>query len=247
MEKMKVTWVSPDGRIRFFEGDCLIYMKSLPDKFYGLAWCDSPYGIGEDGGKNGSRSKIATSKDYKSYQSGDNESPSVEMWNEIFRVSKNQIIWGANHFISKIPYDSPAWIIWDKENGETDFADCELAWTSYDCAVRKFQFRWAGMLQQNMKNKQERIHPNEKPIDLIRWALNKYTQKGQKVFSPFGGGLGDAIGCDMEGFECDICENDAFYFNLGFNRFTDYYTKKTEIAKLGYAKTALNRINPTLF
>lgn len=105
----------------------------------------------------------------------------------------------------------------DKPDGFWD-----LAWTSFDCAARKFQFRWAGMLQQNMKNKQERIHPNEKPIDLMRWALNKYAKKGQKIFSPYGGGLGDAIACDIEGFDLDICENDLYYFNLGLSRFKEH-------------------------
>ena len=244
---MTPTATSPDGRIRFWNCDCMDYLKSLSEKAHDLCWCDSPYGIGEDGSKNGSRGNLAISKDYKPYNSGDNNCPKKEYWDEIFRVSKNQIIWGANHFISKIPLDSSAWIVWDKDNGDNDFADCELAWTSFDCAVRKFKYTWNGMLQQNMKNKQQRIHPNEKPINLIRWALNKYAQKGQKILSPFGGGMGDAIGCDIEGFELDICESDPFYFNLGYARFMDYYTKKTEIAELGYARTALNKIQPTLF
>ena len=208
--------------VNFHNIDCMLWMKDIPDNYYDLCWCDSPYGIGEDGGKNHTRGQLAKPKDYKPYKGNDNKCPSIEYWNEIFRVSKNQIIWGANHFISKLPYDSSCWIVWDKQNGDNDFADCELAWTSFDCAVRIFKFRWAGMLQGNMKNKQERIHPNEKPIDLMRWALNKYANKGQKIFSPFGGGLGDAIACDMEGFPIDICEHDPYYFGLGVQRFKEY-------------------------
>ena len=146
--------------------DCMDGMRQFPDKYFDLAIIDTPYGIGEDGSKNHSRGKLATAKNYKAYEGKDLESPSVEYWKELFRVSKNQIIWGANHFISKIPYDSSCWIVWDKDNGNTDFADCELAWTSFKTAVRKFTYRWQGMLQGNMKNKEIRIHPCQKPVAL---------------------------------------------------------------------------------
>lgn len=209
--------------VNFFNTDSIRFAKRLPDNYYDLIWCDSPYGIGEDGASNHSRGKLAKPKLYKSYQSGDINPPTPADFKELFRVSKNQIIWGANHFIENLPeQNSSSWIVWDKVNGDNDFADCELAWTSFNCAVRKFTFRWAGMLQQNMKNKQERIHPNEKPIDLMRWALRKYATAGQKIFSPYGGGLGDAIACDMEGFDLSICEIDTDYFDAGVKRFENY-------------------------
>lgn len=125
------------GKITAINADCMEIMKQTPDKYYDLAIVDVPYGIGEDGAKNHTRGKLATSKNYKAYSSGDKEAPNIDYWNELTRVSKNQIIWGANHFISKIPFDSSCWIVWDKDNGETDFADCELAWTSFNTSVIK--------------------------------------------------------------------------------------------------------------
>ena len=209
--------------ISFHNIDCIEFMRSKPDNYYDLLWCDSPYGIGEDGSKNHSRGGLALPKKYKPYLGNDTNPPTPADFIELFRVSKNQIIWGANHFIENLPkQNSSSWIVWDKMNGDNDFADCELAWTSFDCAVRKFVFRWAGMLQQNMKNKQDRIHPNEKPIDLMRWALRKYATIGQKIYSPYGGGLGDAIACDIEGFDLDICEIDKEYFDAGVKRFNEH-------------------------
>ena len=218
------------ANINFYNVDCVQFMKTIPDKHYDLAWCDTPYGIGEDGGKNHTRGKafggkkskskgVCKAKDYKAYAGNDKSAPGSEYWNELRRISKNQIVWGANHFISKIPYDTSCWIVWDKMNGYSDFADCELAWTSYKSAVRIFRWKWNGMLQQNMKNKQDRIHPNEKPIELMRWCLNKYAKQGDKIFSSHGGSMKDAIACDIEGFDLDICELDKHYFDLGVKAF----------------------------
>lgn len=122
----------------YYNMDCMQGMKEFPDKYFDLAIVDVPYGIGESGGKNKSRGKLAKPTDYKDYIGNDSKAPNKDYFGELFRVSKNQIIWGANHFISKIPYDSSCWIVWDKVNGNTDFADCELAWTSFDTAVRKY-------------------------------------------------------------------------------------------------------------
>lgn len=157
--------------------DCMEYMKGVPDKFFDLCIADPPYGIGECGKKNHSRGSLASAKkytpkdwDFQTLQSG--------YFNELLRVSKNSIIFGANHFISKLPYDSSCWIVWDKENGKSDFADCELAWTNFKSSVRKFSFRWAGMLQGNMKQKKIRIHPTQKPVALYSWILDNYTNGG---------------------------------------------------------------------
>lgn len=130
----------------YYNMDCMDGMKEFSDKYFDLAIVDVPYGIGESGDKNHTRCKLAKSKDYKAFSGNDLKPPDNTYFSELFRVSKNQIIWGANHFISKIPYDSHCWIVWDKDNGETDFADCELAWTSFDTAVRKIRYRWHGML-----------------------------------------------------------------------------------------------------
>mgnify|MGYP003954863371 CR=1 FL=1 len=148
----------------------------------------------------------------------DSNSPDEEYFNELIRVSKNQIIWGANHFISKIPYDSSCWVVWDKKNEGTDFADCELAWTSFKTAVRKFKWKWAGMLQQNMSNKQQRIHPTEKPIQLYQWLLKKYAKEGDLILDTHLGSASIAIACHREKFSLVGCELIEEYYLAGLKR-----------------------------
>ncbi len=201
----------------FYNMDCMEAMKQFPDKFFELAIVDPPYGIGEDGLKNHSRDKLAISKKYIPKQ-WDKEPPKQEYFNELLRVSKNQIIWGANHFISKIPIDSSCWIVWDKRNGDNDFADCELAWTSFKTAVRQFTFRWAGMLQGNMKNKEIRIHPTQKPVALYTWLLNNYAKKGDKILDTHVGSASSLIACHKLGFEYWGFELDPDYYALATAR-----------------------------
>lgn len=205
------------GDIRLFNGNCMDWMKDVPDDYYDLAIIDPPYGIKEDGLKNHSRCKLAQTRKYTPKE-WDNNSPDVNFFNELIRVSKNQIIWGANHFISKIPYDSSCWIVWDKDNGNTDFADCELAWTSFKTSVRRFKFKWQGMLQEDMKNKQERIHPTEKPIKLYEWLLRNYAKQGDKIFDSHFGSLSIGIACHNLGFGLDACELDKEYYQKALER-----------------------------
>jgi site-specific DNA-methyltransferase (adenine-specific) len=197
-------------------------MKTFKDKQFSLAICDPPYGIGEDGSKNHTRTKIAKSKNYKPYSGNDKEPPSKEFFNELIRVSKNQIIWGSNHFISRIPFDSSCWVVWDKDNGLSDFADCELAWTSFNSAVRKFKWRWSGMLQQNMKNKQERIHPNEKPIELYKWLLQNYAKEGDTILDTHFGSLSIGIACHDLKFDLTAIELDKDYYEMAKKRLINH-------------------------
>ena len=201
----------------FYNMDCKDAMKDYPDKFFDLAIVDPPYGIGESGEKNHTRTKLAKAQNYKAFAGNDKEPPSAEYFAELFRVSKNQIVWGANHFISRIPYDSSCWIVWDKINGENDFADCELAWTSFPKAVRQFTFRWAGMLQGNMANKEIRIHPTQKPVALYEWLLQNYASPGDKILDTHVGSASSLIACHRLGFEC-----------WGFEIDVDYYTAASE-------------------
>lgn len=193
---------------RLYNMDCMDGMKHFPDKYFDLAIVDVPYGIGESGKKNHTRSKLAVSQDYKAFHGNDTRPPPPEYFTELMRISKNQIIWGANHFIHLIPFDSSCWIVWDKDNGNNDFADCELAWTSFHTAVRRFKFKWHGMLQEDMKNKEARIHPTQKPVALYSWILQRYTQVGDKVVDTHAGSASSLIAChrygmDFVGFEID--------------------------------------------
>jgi site-specific DNA-methyltransferase (adenine-specific) len=194
------------------------FMKNIPDNFYDLAIVDPPYGIGEDGAKNHSRGK-ATRPTMYTAKNWDSSAPLAEYFIQLIRVSKNVIIWGANHFIENIPnQNSSSWIVWDKQNGYNDFADCELAWTNHKTAVRKFEFRWAGMLQGNMKNKENRIHPTQKPVQLYKWLLTKYAKQGDKILDTHGGSMSIAIACYDLGFYLDLCELDKDYFDAGVKR-----------------------------
>ena len=210
------------SKIIYENCDCMIGMARYPDKHFDLAIIDPPYGIGESGKTNKTRGKQAVAKDYKSFHGDDLKSPDVEYFQELMRVSKNQIIWGANHYISKIPYDSSCWIVWDKQNGETDFADCELAWTSFKTAVRKFEFRWQGMLQGNMKAKEIRIHPTQKPIALYKWLLTNYAEEGDKILDTHVGSASSLIACHDLGFDAVGFELDTDYYQLSSERLENH-------------------------
>jgi site-specific DNA-methyltransferase (adenine-specific) len=193
-------------------------MSRYPDGYFDLAIVDPPYGIGESSNDNKSRSKLGKSKDYGS-KNWDNSAPNKEYFNELTRCSKNVIIWGANHFIENIPNaNSSCWIVWNKENGDNDFADCELAYSSFKTAVRKVDLRWHGMLQHDMKNKEHRIHPTQKPVALYKWILHKYAKPNDKILDTHLGSMSIAIACHDYGFELTGCELDPEYYEQGIKR-----------------------------
>lgn len=202
----------------FYNMDCMEGMSQFPDRYFDLAIIDPPYGIGENGGKNHTRGKLAESQNYKPYSGEDKEPPAKTYFTELFRVSKNQIIFGANHFISRIPYDSHCWIVWDKDNGETDFADCELAWTSFGSAVRKFRYKWMGMIQEHMDKKEIRIHPNQKPVPLYEWILQKYAKSGDIILDTHAGSASCLVACRNKGFRYVGFEIDQYYYTLAAKR-----------------------------
>ena len=202
----------------YYNMDCVEGMKQFPDKYFDLAIVDPPYGIGENGSKNHTRGSLAKAKNYKAFAGGDVQPPNEEYFEELFRISKNQIIFGANHFISRMPYDSSCWIVWDKVNGESDFADCELAWTSFKSAVRKFEFRWAGMLQGNMKNKEVRIHPTQKPVALYEWLLSRYAKVGDIILDTHVGSASSLLACHRTNHKFVGFELDKNYYKLSKER-----------------------------
>ena len=214
----------------FYNMDCMEGMKEIPDKYFDLAIVDPPYGIGVDTAMRKSAGtqygNAAAPKATYHTSDWDTKSPDAEYFNELRRVTKNQILWGANHFISKIPFDSSCWIVWDKHTNGA-FADCELAYTSFDTAVRKFSFTWNGMLQGNMKNKEFRIHPTQKPVALYKWLLTNYAKPGDKILDTHVGSASSLIACYDLGFEY-----------LGFELDEDYYRMATE--RLEKHKSQLN-------
>jgi len=211
----------------FYNLNCMDGLAQFPDKYFDLAIIDPPYGIGESGGKNKTRTNLAKAKNYKDYTGKDLKAPDKIFFEELIRVSKNQIIFGANHFISKIPYDSHCWIVWDKDNGDNDFADCELAWTSFNSAVRKIKYKWQGMLQEDMKNKEQRIHPNQKPIALYEWILNNYTKQGDIILDTHVGSASSLIACHNTNHKYVGFELDEHYYKLARQRLENETAQKT--------------------
>ena len=203
--------------------DNMELMARYEDNYFDLAIVDPPYGIDIGNQSQGKGGGLAKKINY-TVKDWDKFAPNKKYFEELIRVSKNQIIWGANHFIDKIPFGSPCWIVWDKDNGSTDFADCELAYTSFKTAVRKIKWKWAGMLQQDMKNKEIRIHPTQKPIKLYEWLLMNYAKEGDKILDTHLGSGSIAIAIDnvnkieQMNLELTACELDKEYFEASLKR-----------------------------
>ena len=202
--------------------DCMEGMKQFPDKYFELAIVDPPYGIGVGtmaytNGVAMVGNALAKRKDYR--HSNWDIAPSKEYFDELFRVSKNQIIWGGNYFTDKLPV-TKSWIIWDKRIDEkytNDFADCELAWCSKGVA-RVFRYLYNGMIQGNMKNKEKRFHPTQKPIVLYKWLLKNYAKEGDKILDTHVGSASSLIACYQMNFDYMGFELDKEYFDKATKR-----------------------------
>lgn len=195
-----------DDSCTIYHADCRDILPHLPK--VDLVLTDPPYGIGEAKNDNKSRSCLCQSKDYGIAQWDNKTNDAV--YNAI-EGGDNSIIFGGNYY--NLP-PSPCWIVWDKENGENDFADCELAWTTFKTAVRIFRYRWQGMLQGDMRHKEMRTHPTQKPLPLMKWCISKYSEIHNTIIDPFMGSgttlvaakqLGrKAIGIEIEEKYCEI-------------------------------------------
>jgi DNA modification methylase len=223
-----------EKEMRLILGDCIETLKSMPDKSVDCIITDPPYGIGEAAGKNktrggcvgfgGKKGNYVPSKDYGSLV-WDDIPPSPEYFSEMIRVSRNQIIFGGNYFA--LP-PSSCWIVWDKMNGASDFADCELAWTSFKSAVRIFRYRWQGMLQGDMGHKEERFHPTQKPLPLMEWIVNKYTKEGETILDPFMGSGTTGMAVLKNGRDFIGVEKEPDYFIIAEARI-DKWSNQTRL------------------
>lgn len=196
--------------------DCMLAMKRYPDKFFNLAIVDPPYGIGEADGRCRTRKKH-NNKVKHTKKDWDIERPSAEYWAELRRVSKNQIVWGANYFTEHLP-PSMGWIFWNKQIGG-DFSDGELAYTSFDRAL-KMVTKWSG------NNGVARIHPTQKPIYLYEWILQNYAAKGDLILDTHLGSGSSRIACHKAGFEFTGFEIDTEYFEKQEARFKNFIAQQ---------------------
>lgn len=201
-----------------WNGDCIDFLRKMPDKYVDLVLTDPPYGIGN---KFTSNFGLAIIKNERGTFDWNDKIPDDEVFNEIFRVSKNQIIFGGNYY--KCLPTTNAWIVWDKK-GDYDlcnpFSDCELAWTSFKHPIRKFTCIQQGFIKSDKKTK--RIHPTQKPLPLFRTIIEKYTKPNDIVLDPFSGSGTTACAC-YELKRRFICiEKDFEYYNASCERLKEF-------------------------
>ncbi|MCK5614205.1 site-specific DNA-methyltransferase [Candidatus Pacearchaeota archaeon] len=202
--------------INIYHGDSLKAMESMPDKKYGIAICDPEYGIGADLGTGTSNKGVV--KQYN--KKWDDSIPSDQYFEEVIRITNDQIIWGVNYFNNL----QGGRVVWDKDN-TGHFSDCELAYQSFTIGIKKYKYRWNGMLQQDMKNKEIRIHPTQKPVALYKWLLKNYAKPGDKIFDSHGGSMSHAIACIEMDFDLDIYELDKDYYNSAVKRIKQHVSQ----------------------
>lgn len=188
---------------KFYNMDCMEGMKDIPDKYFDLAIVDPPYGIGiNSSGRLGHYGG--------SGKTWDSEIPNESYFKELFRVSKNQIIWGGNYFEMK---PTRGFVIWDKKQPEgVSFASCEYAWSSFDRSAKTFY------MSPINAEKGFRIHPTQKPVTLYEWLLNNYAKQGDKILDTHVGSASSLIACYNLGFEYVGFELDEDYYKMACKR-----------------------------
>ena len=200
---MKIT-----DKITITNEDCMDLLRRTPDNFYDLSICDPPYGIGIS--NNSVRQKHNKKK-------WDDSTPNKEYFKELFRVSKNQIIWGGNYFIDYLS-NSQGFIIWDKKQPENfSLAMCEFAYSSIQSPAKIFRY--------SVLSEKDKIHPTQKPVALYKWLLDKYAKEGDKILDTHSGSASLAIACHDYGFNLTACELDSDYFDASIKRVKNHISQ----------------------
>ena len=231
----------------FINADCMKGMKQFPDKFFDLAIVDPPYGINigsEPGGgtsetsrsgeeetsgsnrrRNSVRKQIIVGgglckppKTYKAFD--DSHTPDAAYFKELMRVAKRVIIWGGNYFLDNLGA-TECLIVWDKRRRGLNFADCEIAWTNIKQPCRIFEFKWNGMLQEDMKNKEFRIHPTQKPVQLYKWLLYTFSKPEDVILDTHVGSASSLVACRETGRRYVGFEIDPDYYQMAKKRLDD--------------------------
>lgn len=220
----------------FICGDCMDFLPDFPDNYFDVAIVDPPYYSGPEKREFYGRktSPIGVQRTYnKSIKKW--KVPQKEYFDQLFRISKNQIIWGCNYFNYNF---SPGRIIWDKCNENTSYSDCEIAACSFHESVRLFRYMWNGMLQGksiehgdimqgNKKLNEKRIHPTQKPVNLYRWICQKYLQKGMKILDTHVGSASSLIAYEEYGLEYIGYEINEDYYNDACKRLEEFRSQIT--------------------
>ena len=196
-------------KISIYNCDCMELLKQTPDNYYSLALVDPPYGIKMHGG----------TRQYNTYEKKDwdNSIPPKEYFDELFRVSKNQIIWGGNYFIDYLN-NTQCFIIWDKKQPENfSLAMCEFAWCSIQSPAKIFRY--------SVLNEKNKIHPTQKPVALYKWILDKYAKEGDKILDTHLGSGSIAIAAHDYGFDLTACELDKEYYDKAIERIKNHVSQ----------------------
>lgn len=221
-------FISNDGKIKIINADNMAIMRTFKDKEFDLAIVDPPYGISisSAGGyyhvKGKGQANPHTKKDW------DSGIPTAEYWDELFRVSKNQIVWGGN-YMTEFLSPSRCWIFWDKMKYVDNYADGELAWTSFDRNTKKIEIQHHGFLTKDGKS----IHPTQKPVMLYEWLLNNFANENDKIIDTHLGSGSIAIAIDKantldkKNLTFIGIELDTDYFMASVERFKIYKMQKT--------------------
>jgi site-specific DNA-methyltransferase (adenine-specific) len=194
-------------------------MARYPDNYFDLAIVDPPYGIGIDGQKKSINKNPKHNRKEHKQKNWDNEIPSKEYFNELKRVSKNQIIWGANYFTEYLN-PTKAWIFWYKGQRDLTMSDGEMAWTSFKTVTRQIEINRASLITQKT------LHPTEKPYKLYKWLLDKYAKEGDKILDTHLGSGSIAIACHDYDFELTACELDKEYYDKAIERITNHVSQQ---------------------
>jgi site-specific DNA-methyltransferase (adenine-specific)/modification methylase len=203
------------GDATLYSGDCREILPTLGR--VDAVVTDPPYGIGEAAGKNASRSNIAVAKDYGDVK-WDDQPIDAHLLGLVRAAARYQIIFGGNY------YDVPpasCWLVWDKLNGDNDFADCELAWTNLPKAVRRIQWRWNGMIRQNNEPRGE--HPTQKPVEVMRWCIGHLPINADTILDPFMGSGTTGVACAKLGRKFVGIEIEPRYFDIACKRIEQAY------------------------
>ena len=214
------------NNIKLINDDCMNVMKDYENNYFDLAIVDPPYGIGIDKAMNANKGK----QGFKQYRETewDNETPKQKYFDELFRTSKNQIIWGGNYFIDKIKKPSQCFLIWNKVQRDFTMSDAEIAWTSFDKTIRCFDLSRGGAMGCNNRNG-GKTHPTQKPVKLYEWLLNNYSKKEDKILDTHLGSGSSAIASYYFGVKEFVgIELDKDYFEAMSKRFKE----KTKQIKL---------------
>ena len=199
------------SEVQLYLGDCLEILPTLEAGSVDAVITDPPYGIDESGRKNQTRSNLAPVRDYGDYR-WDAKLPRRYI-EALLQTGQDQVIFGGNFYADWLP-PSSSWIVWDKDNSG-DFADCELAWTSHKKAVRKFVWRWNGFIKEQPE---QRYHPTQKPLALMKWVIANYTSEGTTILDPFMGSGTTGVACVQTGRNFIGIEIDPGYFEIAKRR-----------------------------